>query len=206
VSHPENKQYTIIEDQRVHDGFFKVSELTLKHTLFKGGWSQTITRELFHRGNCVAVLLYDPDRDEVVIIEQFRVGALQLPSIADAWLLEIVAGAIEPGETAESVAIREAQEEAGCDIQELIKIQDFFTSPGGTSELLTLFYGKVDTSHLGGIHGLAHEDEDILVTVRPFDEVYQLLLDGKILSAIPIIAIQWLFINRDRLINTSQLK
>jgi ADP-ribose pyrophosphatase len=206
VSHPENKQYTIIEDQRVHDGFFKVSELTLKHTLFKGGWSQTITRELFHRGNCVAVLLYDPDRDEVVIIEQFRVGALQLPSIADAWLLEIVAGAIEPGETAESVAIREAQEEAGCDIQELIKIQDFFTSPGGTSELLTLFYGKVDTSHLGGIHGLAHEDEDILVTVRPFDEVYQLLLDGKILSAIPIIAIQWLFINRDRLRNTSQLK
>jgi ADP-ribose pyrophosphatase len=206
VSHPENKQYTIIEDQRVHDGFFKVSELTLKHTLFKGGWSQTITRELFHRGNCVAVLLYDPDRDEVVIIEQFRVGALQLPSIADAWLLEIVAGAIEPGETAESVAIREAQEEAGCDIQELIKIQDFFTSPGGTSELLTLFYGKVDTSHLGGIHGLAHEDEDILVTVRPFDEVYQLLLDGKILSAIPIIAIQWLFINRDRLRNTSHLK
>lgn len=206
MSHPENKQYTIIEDQRVHDGFFKVSELTLKHTLFKGGWSQTITRELFHRGNCVAVLLYDPDRDEVVIIEQFRVGALQLPSIADAWLLEIVAGAIEPGETAESVAIREAQEEAGCDIQELIKIQDFFTSPGGTSELLTLFYGKVDTSHLGGIHGLAHEDEDILVTVRPFDEVYQLLLDGKILSAIPIIAIQWLFINRDRLRNTSHLK
>jgi ADP-ribose pyrophosphatase len=206
VSHPENKQYTIIEEQRVHDGFFKVSELTLKHTLFKGGWSQTITRELFHRGNCVAVLLYDPDRDEVVIIEQFRVGALQLPSIADAWLLEIVAGAIEPGETAESVAIREAQEEAGCDIQELIKIQDFFTSPGGTSELLTLFYGKVDTSHLGGIHGLAHEDEDILVTVRPFDEVYQLLLDGKILSAIPIIAIQWLFINRDRLRNTSHLK
>jgi ADP-ribose pyrophosphatase len=206
VSHPENKQYTIIEDQRVHDGFFKVSELTLKHTLFKGGWSQTITRELFHRGNCVAVLLYDPDRDEVVIIEQFRVGALQLPSIADAWLLEIVAGAIEPGETAEAVAIREAQEEAGCVIQELIKIQDFFTSPGGTSELLTLFYGKVDTSHLGGIHGLAHEDEDILVTVRPFDEVYQLLLDGKILSAIPIIAIQWLFINRDSLRNTSQLK
>jgi ADP-ribose pyrophosphatase len=206
VSHPENKQYTIIEDQRVHDGFFKVSELTLKHTLFKGGWSQTITRELFHRGNCVAVLLYDPDRDEVVIIEQFRVGALQLPSIADAWLLEIVAGAIEPGETAEAVAIREAQEEAGCEIQELTKIQDFFTSPGGTSELLTLFYGKVDTSHLGGIHGLAHEDEDILVTVRPFDEVYQLLLDGKILSAIPIIAIQWLFINRDRLRNTSHLK
>lgn len=195
----QSKQYTIIEDKKVHDGFFKVSELTLKHSLYKGGWSQPITRELFHRGNCVAVLLYDPIRDEVVIIEQFRVGALQLADAEQAWLLEIVAGAIEPGETAEEVAYRESVEEAGCDIQELIKINDFFTSPGGTSELLTLFYGKVDTSNVGGLHGLDHEDEDISVTTMSFDEVYQALLDGKILSAIPIIAIQWLYINRDKL-------
>lgn len=195
----QTKQYTIIEDKKVHDGFFKVSELTLKHSLYKGGWSQPITRELFHRGNCVAVLLYDPIRDEVVIIEQFRVGALQLADAEQAWLLEIVAGAIEPGETAEEVAYRESVEEAGCDIQELIKINDFFTSPGGTSELLTLFYGKVDTSNVGGLHGLDHEDEDISVTTMSFDEVYQALLDGKILSAIPIIAIQWLYINRDKL-------
>ncbi len=193
------KHFTIVDEIVVHDGFFKIKEVKLKHTLYKGGWTQTITRELFHRGNCVAVLLYDPVRDEVVIIEQFRVGALQLPEQQQAWLLEIVAGAIEDGETAEEVAYRESVEEAGCAILELIKINDFFTSPGGTSELLTLFYGKVDTSNVGGLHGLDHEDEDISVTTMKFDEVYQLLLDGKILSAIPIIAIQWLYINRDKL-------
>lgn len=191
------KEFKIIKETSVHSGFFTMKEFELKHTLYNGGWSNTITRELFHRGNCVAVLLYDPKRDEVVIIEQFRVGAMQFPD--QAWLLEIVAGAIEQGETAEEVAYRESVEEAGCEIQELIKINDFFTSPGGTSELLSLFCGKVDTTNVGGIHGLDHEDEDISVTTLKFDEVYQLLLDGKILSAIPIIAIQWLYINRDNL-------
>tara|TARA_R110001583_G_scaffold41891_1_gene133147 strand:+ start:44485 stop:45075 length:591 start_codon:yes stop_codon:yes gene_type:complete len=192
------KKFTIIEEKIKYQGFFSLKSYTLKHTLYKGGWSQPITRELFQRGNCVAVLLYDPVRDEVVIIEQFRIGAMQMPD-EQAWLLEIVAGAIEPGETAEEVAYRESIEEAGCEIQQLIKINDFFTSPGGTSELLSLFYGKVDTTHIGGIHGLDHEDEDIFVTTMKFDEVYQHLLDGKILSAIPIIAIQWLFINRQNL-------
>lgn len=193
------KKFTIINETTPYQGFFSLKKIELKHTLYKGGWSQPITREVFHRGNCVAVLLYDPLRDEVVIIEQFRMGAVQLAEQQQAWLLEIVAGAIEPGETAEEVAIRESVEEAGCEIQELIKINDFFTSPGGTSELLTLFYGKVDTSDVGGLHGLEHEDEDISVTTMKFDAVYQLLLDGKILSAIPIIAIQWLYINRDKL-------
>ena len=190
------KQFEIINEETAYDGFFKLKEFTVKHSLYKGGWSNTITRELFHRGNCVAVLLYDPNRDEVVIIEQFRIGALQMPDPEQAWLLEVVAGAIEEGETAEDVAYRESIEEAGCEIQELVKVNDFFTSPGGTSELLTLYCGKVDTSNVGGIHGLDHEDEDISVTAMKFDEVYQLLLDGKILSAIPIIAIQWLKINR----------
>jgi len=192
------KQYTIINETVQYTGFFSLKTVELKHTLYKGGWGKPITREVFLRGNCVAVLLYDPIRDEVVIIEQFRVGALQLPT-EQAWLLEIVAGAIETGESAEEVAYRESIEEAGCEIQELIKINDFFTSPGGTSELLSLFYGKVDTSNVGGLHGLDEEDEDIFVTTMKFDDIYQCLLDGKILSAIPIIAIQWLFINRDKL-------
>ena len=196
-----DKKFTIIEEKTNYQGFFSLKSFTLKHTLYKGGWSQPITRELFHRGNCVAVLLYDPIRDEVVIIEQFRIGAMQMPE--QAWLLEIVAGYIEPGETAEDVAFRESIEEAGCEIQQLIKINDFFTSPGGTSELLSLFYGQVDTTHIGGLHGLDDENEDIWVTTMKFEDVYQRLLEGKILSATPIIAIQWLFINRDRLRQTN---
>ena len=192
------KQFEITHTNTAFKGFFKVNEVTLKHSLYKGGWSEELKREVFERGNCVAVLLYDPQRDEVVIIEQIRAGALKLGA-EQAWLLEIVAGAVEQGETAEDVAYRESVEEAGCEIQELIKVMDFFTSPGGTSELLTLFCGKVDTSNVGGIHGLAHEHEDILVKTVTFDDAYQLLEDGKIISAIPIIALQWLKINRDSL-------
>jgi len=193
-----DKQFDILDKKTVFDGFFKVNQIILKHTLYRGGWSEPLQREVFERGNCVAVLLYDPKRDEVVIIEQIRTGALKLGA-EQAWLLEIVAGAIEEGETVEDVAYRESIEESGCEVQELIKIMDFFTSPGGTSELLTLFCGKVDTTDVGGIHGLVHEHEDIAVKAVPFNEVCELLENGKLLSAIPIIAVQWLQLNRQSL-------
>lgn len=195
------KQFRIIDQATPFNGFFSVKKYTIEHTLYNGGWSTPISREVFHRGNCVAVILYDPQRDEVVIIEQFRAGAVLTSNQADAWLLEIVAGAMEDGETAEDVARREAVEEAGCDIQEMIKINEFFTSPGGTSERLTLFCGRINASNVGGIHGLDHEDEDIAVTSMKFDDVYALMQQGRIISAIPIIAIQWLYIHREELKN-----
>ena len=193
------KAFRLLEETTPFKGFFNVKTYTLQHTLYEGGWSQPVQREVFHRGNCVAILLYDPQRDEVVIIEQFRAGAILKPTQEEAWLLEIVAGAMEKGETAEDVARREALEEAGCQVLDMIKINEFFTSPGGTSECLTLFCGRVDAGEVGGIHGLDHEDEDIAVTTMKFDEVWHLLEQGRIVSAIPIIAIQWLYINRDAL-------
>jgi ADP-ribose pyrophosphatase len=192
-----NKQFEILTKEIVYQGFFRVEKYRLKHTLFGGGWSSEITRELFMRGSCVAVLLYDPHADKVVMIEQFRTGAILNPD--KAWLMEIVAGAIEEGETAEEVAYRESLEEAGCEIQQLMVINEFYTTPGGSSEWITLFCGKVDSSQVGGIHGLDHEDEDILVRAVDFNEVYLMLENGVIESAIPIIAIQWLALNRDKL-------
>jgi len=191
------KQFEVVSQETVYEGFFRLEKYRLKHTLFQGGWSHVLTRELFRRGNCVAVLLYDPVRDEVVLIEQFRVGAILQPQ--RAWLMEIVAGAIEEGETPEEVARRESWEEADCEIQELKLIKEFYTTPGGASEWLSLFYGRVDTCQVGGIHGMDHEDEDIRVTAVKFDEVYKMLEQGKIESAIPIIAIQWLYIHREQL-------
>ncbi|MBL6987201.1 MAG: NUDIX domain-containing protein [Methylobacter sp.] len=192
-----DKQFEILSKDIVYQGFFRVEKYRLKHTLFGGGWSAEITRELFMRGSCVAVLLYDPHADKVVVIEQFRTGAILNPE--KAWLVEIVAGAIEEGESAEEVAYRESLEEAGCEIQQLMVINEFYTTPGGSSEWITLFCGKVDSSQVGGIHGLDHEDEDILVRAVDFDEVYALLESGKIESAIPIIAIQWLALNKQKL-------
>jgi ADP-ribose pyrophosphatase len=192
-----SKQFEVLAQETVYRGFFNLEQYTLKHTLFNGGWSQPLTRELFRRNNCVAVLLYDPDRDEVVMIEQFRMGAVLQPH--RAWLLEIVAGAIEEGETAEQVAYREALEEAGCEIVELLEIMQFYTTPGGSSERITLFCGRVDSSEIGGVHGLDEEGEDIYVSAVKTEQVFQMLEAGQIESGIPIIAIQWLYIHRAKL-------
>ncbi len=101
-----DKDFEVLHREIIYQGFFRVEKYRLKHTLFGGGWSSEITRELFRRGSCVAVLLYDPTADKVVLIEQFRAGAILRPE--KAWLIEIVAGAIEEGESAVEVAYRES--------------------------------------------------------------------------------------------------
>ncbi|MCF7971349.1 MAG: NUDIX domain-containing protein [Methylococcaceae bacterium] len=194
------KEFKVIAQEAMYQGFFSLNRYQVQHSLFAGGWSDILTRELFQRGNCVAVLLYDPDADKVVIIEQFRMGPMGQAEVRErAWLLEIVAGAIEVGETAEEVAYRESAEEAGCVVQEMRLINEFYTSPGGTSEKISLFYGRIDASEVGGIHGLDHEHEDILVYTVSFAEAYAMIEDGRIESAIPIIAIQWLALNKHKL-------
>ena len=188
------KQFTVLNKAIVYPGYFRMEKYRLTHTLFNGGWSEEISREVFLRGDCVAVLLYDPHTDKVVLIEQFRAGAILKPEAP--WLIEIVAGGIEAGETAEEVAYREAREEAGCEIKQLTKISQFYTTPGCSAEWLTLFCGEVDSQLVGGVHGLAHEHEDILVRAAPFSEAYQMVLRNEIDSAIPIIAMQWLALHR----------
>ena len=192
------KQFVIHKKEVAYAGFFRLEKYWLTHTLYNGGWSEEICRELFVRGRCVAVLLYDPHADKVVLIEQFRVGAILNPD--KAWLIEIVAGAIEEGETAVEVAHREALEEAGCEIQALMRINEFYTSPGGTGENITLFCGKVDSTKIvEGVHGLAEEQEDILVRIVDFAEAYRMVESNEIDSAIPILAIQWLALNKQAL-------
>ncbi len=194
------KEFKVVTQEAMYQGFFSLNRYQVQHSLFAGGWSEVLTRELFQRGNCVAVLLYDPDADKVVIIEQFRMGPMGQDNVREkAWLLEIVAGAIETGETAEAVAYRESEEEAGCVVQEMRLINEFYTSPGGTSEKISLFYGRIDATEVGGIHGLDHEHEDILVSTVRFSEAYAMIEDGRIESAIPIIAIQWLALNKHKL-------
>jgi ADP-ribose pyrophosphatase len=159
--------------------------------------SAPIERELFERGHAAAALLYDPGRDEVVILEQFRIGALEVEG--GPWLYEIVAGMIDAGESAAAVVRREAIEEAGCDILALEFICEYLVSPGGTSERISLYCAKVDAEGVGGIHGLDEENEDIRVQAVSFAEAWQWLEQGRINSASPIIAMQWLTMHRERL-------
>jgi len=140
------------------------------------------------------VLPYDPRSDRVLLIEQFRIGAMQ--SYSPPWLLEVVAGVIEEGETAEALVHREALEEAGCTLQELMPVTEFLLTPGCSTEHCTVFCGRADLSQAGGVHGVAEEGEDILVHVLPAERAVELATGGGIRNAITLIALQWLAIRR----------
>lgn len=178
----------------VYDGYFKIRKYKLRHRLFAGGWSTFIERELFERGHAVGVLLYDPAKDKLVLVEQIRVGAIA--ANCAPWQLEIVAGIIDEGESPATVAHREAQEEAGLAIQKLLPMTRYLSSAGGTSESIYLYLGLVDSDKAGGIHGLAEENEDILLHVIPFQVALNWVQSGKIENAASIIAIQWLALNK----------
>lgn len=187
----------IIEKKTAYDGYFRIDSYRLRHRLHAGGWSGDVHREVFERGHVAAVLPYDPVLDAVVLLDQFRIGAY----LADfpPWQTEVVAGVIDEGETVEAVADRETREEAGCTILDLVPICRYLSSPGGTTESVALFCGRVDSKGVGGIYGLAHEQEDIRATVVPFDSVAGLLEEGRIGNAVTIIALQWLLLHRDDL-------
>ena len=187
----------IVSKTPKYKGFFELVELKLRHKLFAGGWSKEFTRELFVRRPAVVVLPYDPVTDQVVIQEQFRIGALL--DKRSPWLIELVAGMVEPGETPEDVAHREAWEEAGCKIKALELISEYWVSPGGTDELISVYCAWVDASGLGGIHGLPQENEDIRAEVISADTAINALEDGTINNAASIIALRWLQMNRTRI-------
>lgn len=194
---PAEPTVEIVEQRLCYQGFFRMEHYRLRHRRYDGGMSPVLSRELFERGHAAAVLPYDPVLDRIVLLEQFRIGALHAPG--GPWLLEIVAGIIENGETAPVVVERELLEEAGCALLALEPICEYLVSPGGTSERISLYCGRVDATDVGGIHGLAAEGEDIRVMTVSFDEAMALLDCGRINSASPIIALQWLQRNRPRL-------
>ncbi|WP_318507442.1 ADP-ribose diphosphatase [Photobacterium leiognathi] len=188
----------ILAKETVYQGFFKMVKYRFRHKLFAGGWSGEISREMFERGHAAALLPYDPITDEVVLIEQFRVGAMA--GGCEPWQLEIVAGMIDhQDESSEDVVKREAVEEAGLTVAELEKVTRYLSSSGGCSEMLDIFVGTVDSTQAGGIHGLAEESEDIRVHVVSREQAYEWVESGKIENAASIIALQWLQLNYSRL-------
>ncbi len=186
----------VVEREACFRGFYQLDRLHLRHRLFAGGMGKLINRELFVRHDAVCVLPYDPQRDCVVLIEQFRIGALD--KSANPWLIELVAGLIDKDEQPEEVARREAVEEAGLELVELWPLTQYYPSPGGSDERVHLYVGRCDSRGAGGVHGLEEEGEDIRVLVWSLDEALAALDDGRIDNAASIIALQWLALNRDK--------
>lgn len=185
-------KWKIHQQQIKYDGHFKVTQYQLTHEKFDGSETPLLQRELVGRQDAVAMVAYDPQSDELVLVQQFRMGAI---NDEKPWLTEIVAGLIEPDETPEEVTIRECQEEIGCKPSELIKIGGFYTSPGGVSEWIDLFIGKISVSEINQSGGLDEEGEDIKVIVVPATDAPYMISTGEIRSAIGIIGLQWFFLN-----------
>jgi ADP-ribose pyrophosphatase len=180
-----------------HAGFLTLARYRLRHSLFGGGWSEVITRECIEHLNAAAVLLYDPCRDQVVMVEQFRIGALE--SGSGAWVVEPPGGVVAAGDDPAAVAMREAHEETGCIATDIQPIASFHVNPGVAAERLHLFCGRTDASHAGGIHGLAAEGEDIRVLVLDAEQALADVRDNRMDTTTAIIALQWLALNRQRL-------
>jgi len=190
-----NETAELVDHVVAYQGRFRISRYQFRHGLYQGGQSPILKREVFERGTAAAVLPYDPRRDEVVLIRQFRAGSYVARRHPFTW--EIVAGIIEEGESAEEVARREAIEEASLEIRETIPIHDVILSPGACSECCTILVGHIDATNAGGVFGLESEGENILAKVLPFAEVRTMLEHGEIDNAITVIALQWLALHRN---------
>jgi ADP-ribose pyrophosphatase len=176
----------------------QVEIVRFRHRLFAGGWSAERVFDIVRRGPAVGVLLYDPDRDSVVLIEQLRVAALYAGR--SPWQIEAVAGLVDSGETPEEVARREAREEANLDpIGALLPIQTMLPATGSYDEAVSLFCGRVDCRAAAGVHGLVAEGEDIRVLVKTVAEIEAMLDSGQIESAHTLVCLYWLLRHRDRI-------
>lgn len=189
----------IINKETVYQGHFELQKITFRHKLFSGKMSSDVVRELLIKGEAAALIAYDPKLDNVVLIEQVRIGAYDSAQKKSPWLLELVAGMVDKGnERPAEVAIREAKEEAGLEVTDVQHALSVWDSPGGQLERLHLFLGLIDSTQVksGEVHGLLEEEnEDILVHVVSRSQAYQWVEDGTIDNVIAVIGLQWLQLN-----------
>jgi ADP-ribose diphosphatase len=189
--------------RRLFDDIFKVDEVIVAHQQYDGTMSADERLLIFERGDAIAVLLFNAEKRTVVLVEQFRAPVLigrrrEDPASANGWLTEAVAGTIEPGESAEQAVIRETLEETGYRIEDPELIGKFFSSPGGSSERIFLYFARVSEAEKlqkgGGLDG-----EDIKVLQIAVDDLLDRLAKGLIEDAKLAIAAHWLKDNIGRL-------
>lgn len=187
----------IVQKDRVFDGFFKMDELTIEHDTHAGD-SMTVKRLIFERGHAVAILGYDPARDEVLLVNEMRPGLLAAGDYP--FNDSLPAGMIDKGEDEITAAKREMLEETGLELQNARMIHPgAYVSSGGTSERLALVFGTVDMTRAGGVHGHASEGEDIKTVILSSDEFIARAENGALKDMKSLVCAFWLAKNRDML-------
>lgn len=186
-----------------HAGYFLTKTYNLRHPKFAGELSEDLRREVFVATDAAIVLPYDPVRDVVLLVEQFRLGPYARGD-AHPWSIEPVAGRMDAGETAEETARRETVEEASINLISLEKIASYYPTPGYSSEYFNCFLGLCDLpQEAAQIGGLASEDEDIKTHILSFDRAMDLLTTGEADNGPLILSLLWLARERPRLRSTA---
>lgn len=198
-----NADITVEAHRQPYLSYFAVSEQDVRFRRFNGTTSATVERAAFMMGDAVTVLPYDPARDRVLVVEQFRTGPL-VRGDRNPWSLEPIAGRIDPGETPEEAARREAVEETGLSLRALEPIGNYYPSPGAVSEYLYTYLGLADLpDEAARIGGLESEAEDIRGVLLSFSALMGLLATGEAQNGPLILSALWLQANRTRLRNMS---
>ena len=200
VRHRAGAGDVVVAGQRLpYAKFFAVEEYDVAWRRFDGAMSAAVTRAAFLSGDAVTVLPYDPARDLVLVVEQFRAGPLARGD-AQCWQIETVAGRVDPDETPEAAARREAVEEAGLELRDLIEIARYYPSPGAVSEYLYSYVALVDLPDgVAGVFGVAEEAEDIRTHLLPFERLMELVASGEVENAPLILTALWLQRERGRI-------
>ncbi len=193
------KDVTIHDKRRAYKGFFAIDRYDVSYERFDGTHSKILGREIFERDqDAVAILPYDPVADEVLFIEQFRPGALK--DEVSPWLIEIIAGMIDAGETPEQAALRELNEEGHLSLtrDHLHYVTFQYPSPGGCSEKVTIYIADVDLSHIDSHGGLEVESEDLRIFKSSTATAFRMVEKSRVCNAVAIIALMYLQLHHDK--------
>jgi nudix-type nucleoside diphosphatase (YffH/AdpP family) len=186
----DEKRVEILHKQLAFDDNFKIVESNIRFQRYNGQMSNPVRRLVFERGDAAAAILFNPDSQKVLLIEQFRYPTYEKGL---GWIQEIVAGVIKPDENPEEGIRREIEEEVGYRVQHLTPIANFYVSPGGTSEHIFVYYAEIsDHDRISDGGGLAAENEDIRLVEYSKVDFLQALTSGQFQDAKTLIAAQWL--------------
>ena len=185
-------KYKIINKENLYSGFYSLNKYEFTHQKHDGSWTNKVTREIFHGAQVSSLLPYDPIRNEIVLIQQFRAGVIS--RYDDSYLYEIVAGMIDKNENPKDTAKRECLEETGCRVKKIIPIQSYFPAPGSSESYYHLYLGEINSFDGERIMGLENENEDILVKSFKVEEIRKMLKKKLIQNGLTLIALQWFFL------------
>ncbi|MGD2085435.1 MAG: NUDIX hydrolase [Candidatus Aminicenantes bacterium] len=187
------KKVEVQRKKRVFDDFFKIEEAVVRFEQFNGQMSPPVRRLNFERGDAAAVLIFNKETNNVILVNQFRYPTYEK---SGGWLREIVAGMLDKNETPEECIRREVKEETGYQVEHLTPIHTFYTTPGGSSERIFLYYAEITNSDRVSYGGGAEtEHEDIQIVEFSLPDLWEALDSGKIMDAKTLVALFW-FKNR----------